>query len=289
MDRPPPIDWPVPDAFPALGPAEVHVWCAWLDAPGVDGPHALATLSAEEKTRAAAFHFAADRRRYVASHVMVREVLAGYLAAESAAKVGVGFHTDAAAVAATIAGVETGDHPVIRAAGLQFLKGPHGKPALAGDALQFNLSHSGALALLAVARDQAVGVDLEQRWEMPDLAIMEERMFTPAALKRQQLLAPGLRLRGFYRRWTQLEAAGKCRGTGLELEKKMTGDEYVAPADPAEGFTGCLACERKPAQIGFFRYLKEVSSALPETTASPSLTLPGLPHRLEGLAPLSFS
>src|SRR3954470_222936 len=80
MDQPPPIDWPVPGAFPALKGNEVHVWCAWLDAPGADGPAAAAVLSGEERARAAAFHFAADRRRYVASHAMLRNVLAGYVA-----------------------------------------------------------------------------------------------------------------------------------------------------------------------------------------------------------------
>jgi 4'-phosphopantetheinyl transferase len=257
MDRTPSIDWPVPGAFPPLASAEVHVWCAWLDAPGADDPAAFALLCAHEQARAAAFHFTTDRRRYVASHAMVRRVLAGYLAPASE---------------------------------LKFIKGPLGKPGLVGEALHFNLSHSGPLALLAVSREQAVGVDLEQRWEMPDLAVLEERMFTPAALRRQQLLAPSPRLRGFYRRWTQLEATGKCRGTGLELEKLIPGPEHLVPADPAEGFTGCLACARMPAQIGFFRYLEEMFlPALPATTASATSILPGLPHRLEGLAPLSSS
>src|SRR5438552_660293 len=41
-------------------------------------------------------------------------------------------------------------------------RGPHGKPQLVGEPLHFNLSHSGALALLAIARDVAVGVDVER-------------------------------------------------------------------------------------------------------------------------------
>ncbi len=283
MDRPPPIDWPVPGAFPALAPADVHVWCAWLDAPGADGPAAFAILSADEQARAGAFHFTADRRRYVAAHAMARQVLAGYL---SAGAVGGVLYPDRGRAFAE-SGYKT--PPTPRAANLQFVKGPHGKPSLVGDALHFNLSHSGPLALLAVARDQAVGVDLEQHGEMPDLAVLEERMFTPEALRHQQRLAPDARLRGFYRQWTQLESVGKCRGSGLELGKMVLGDEHLVSADPAEGFSGCLACTRKPARVGFFRYPSEVSFSLPETTAFPSLILPGLPHRLEGLAPVSFS
>src|SRR5437870_575797 len=83
MEQPPIIDWPVRGTFPALAPGEVHVWCGWLDAPPGDDAPATTVLSAEERTRAAAFHFAADRRRYVAAHAMVRQLLARYLSAES--------------------------------------------------------------------------------------------------------------------------------------------------------------------------------------------------------------
>ena len=258
MDRPPPIAWPVPDAFPALGPAEVHVWCTWLDDPQTSGPQAGASLSADEAARGAAFHFEAGRRRYVAAHAMTRGLLAHYL------------------------DLAPGD--------LAFVAGPSGKPALAGDAgLQFNLSHSGPLALLAVARDQPVGVDVEQRWELPDLALLEERMFTPAALRRQQRLAPEPRLRGFYRRWTQLEAVGKCRGTGLELEAASGGTEHLAPADPADGFTGCVACTRAPTRLEFFQFAQKVQSYRRATTGVTHPIIPGLPHRNPALARLSSS
>jgi 4'-phosphopantetheinyl transferase len=255
MDRSPHLDWPVPDRFPALPAAGVHVWCVWLDDPRL-GESDADMLSAVERARAAAFHFAADRRRYVAAHAALRRLLAGYL----------------------------GTAPST----LAFAAGPSGKPALAGEPeLHFNLSHSGPLALVAVARGLAVGVDVEQRWELPELAVLEERMFTPAARRRQQRLAPEARLRGFYRRWTQLEAVGKCRGTGLELENPLPGAEHLVPADPVEGFTGCLACERLPAAIDFLGYGPGVSSAPPGDTGSPQPTLPGLPHRQKAMARLS--
>jgi 4'-phosphopantetheinyl transferase len=256
MDRTPHLDWPVPGRFPALAAAGVHVWCAWLDDPRLGAAGAVAALSDAERAKAAAFHFETDRRRYVVAHAMVRQLLARYLDAEVAA--------------------------------LAFVTGPSGKPALAGETgLQFNLSHSGPLALFGVARGFAVGVDVEQRWEMPDLAVLEERMFTPAARRRQQRLAPEPRLRGFYRRWTQLEAIGKCRGTGLELENLAPGTEHLTPADPAAGFTGCLACERPPDRVDFLGYAPEVASAPPSDTAPHPQTLPGLPHPRPTLVRLS--
>src|SRR6478609_10153867 len=46
---------------------------------------------------------------------------------------------------------------------IELTGGEHGKPALAGDRplFRFNLSHSGALALIAVAAEREVGVDIE--------------------------------------------------------------------------------------------------------------------------------
>lgn len=256
MSRTPQPDWPVPGEFPALANAHVHVWCAWLDDPRLGGPEADGVLAPVERAKAAAFHFAADRRRYVASHAALRWLLGRY--------------ADTAPSA------------------LAFVPGPDGKPLLAGQLeLHFNLSHSGPLGLIAVSRGLAVGVDVEHRWEMPDIAALEERMFTPAARKRQQRLAPEPRLRGFYRRWTQLEAVGKCRGTGLDLDHATPGNEHLTPADPGKGFTGCLACERPPMRVDFFQFTPEVSSAPPASTGSRPPILPGLPHRQPVPAPLS--
>ena len=73
---------------------------------------------------------------------------------------------------------------------LRFETNPHGKPRLAApaDDLAFNLSHSGSLALVAVA-GREVGVDVER--------IRAKRPV------------------GFYRRWADREARVKCLGTGL--------------------------------------------------------------------------
>lgn len=73
---------------------------------------------------------------------------------------------------------------------LRFETGRHGKPRLAGPAgeLAFNLSHSSALALVAVARRE-VGVDVER--------IRAKRPVD------------------FYRRWADHEARVKCLGSGL--------------------------------------------------------------------------
>src|SRR5438105_4251124 len=47
-------------------------------------------------------------------------------------------------------------------ASLRFRYGPHGKPALEGDAIRFNLSHSHGLSLFAFTRAAEIGIDLER-------------------------------------------------------------------------------------------------------------------------------
>jgi phosphopantetheinyl transferase len=85
---------------------------------------------------------------------------------------------------------------------LRFETGRHGKPRLASpqDELAFNLSHSGSLALVAIARRE-VGVDVER--------IRAKRPVD------------------FYRRWADREARVKCLGTGL------TGPVPPGTAEPA--------------------------------------------------------
>ncbi len=93
-----------------------------------------------------------------------------------------------------------------------------GKPRLAAapERLSFNLSHSGGLALIAIAAGGAsVGVDVERvkpRRDLPRLA----RRWLPAADAEAVAGAPEAeRERAFYAAWTRHEARVKCVGTGL--------------------------------------------------------------------------
>src|SRR6185312_6024838 len=99
---------------------QVDVFWADLDAAASALPRWQALLDSNESTRAARFHFARDRHRYIASHGILRMLLARYLDRAPAA--------------------------------LCFAIGSHGKPALREDELRFNLSHSRHLALFAVSR-----------------------------------------------------------------------------------------------------------------------------------------
>src|SRR5208283_6049638 len=112
---------------------------------------------------------------------------------------------------------------------------------------RFNLSHSRGTALVAVALDVEVGVDVEWIRTHRDWEAIVERFFPPSEAA-AFLAGPGdAREREFFRRWTRLEAMWKAlgvglRGAGSELEGRWTVEELnlgegvaAAVAAPAEG------------------------------------------------------
>ncbi|MFI5232953.1 MAG: 4'-phosphopantetheinyl transferase family protein [Gemmatimonadales bacterium] len=98
---------------------------------------------------------------------------------------------------------------------------PGGKPFLAArDArrrLNFNVSHSGDVLLVALSRTAEVGVDVERVRVVPEWRKIADRMFD--ARTRDQLhadIAAGdAEGDAFVRHWCRLEAAVKATGAGL--------------------------------------------------------------------------
>jgi 4'-phosphopantetheinyl transferase len=92
-----------------------------------------------------------------------------------------------------------------------------GKPALVmpGHPLRFNLSHSGGLALVAVAFGREVGIDVEDMTRTRDFPRLAKRWLAPRVATEIEALAPRRRPAAFYAAWTRHEAAGKCHGAGL--------------------------------------------------------------------------
>jgi 4'-phosphopantetheinyl transferase len=106
---------------------------------------------------------------------------------------------------ATILAGYLGEPPVI-------VTDAHGKPHVAGDRIAFNLSHSEALAIVAVSREGPLGVDLEYRGRPRDTAALARRYFTAAEAA---LVAADPD--AFYRIWTRKEAWVKAQGAGLAI------------------------------------------------------------------------
>jgi 4'-phosphopantetheinyl transferase len=157
----------------------VHVFSVALDRPDAEVGVLGGMLTADELLRAGAKAAEEGRKRAVVTRAAVRALLARYL--------------DAAP-----------DE-------LAFAAGAHGKPRLDPDGpLRFNLSHSGELAMIALARDTEVGIDVEQVRPRADFTRVARRVFTEA--EREAAADSDL---AFYRHWVAKEAFVKATGRGL--------------------------------------------------------------------------
>ncbi|MFD3548476.1 4'-phosphopantetheinyl transferase family protein [Streptomyces sp. NPDC058655] len=171
----------------------VAVWCLDTTLDQVGGhrvDRASAVLDAGERDRAARLVRSGDRHRYLASHLGLRVLLGGFLG-----------------LAPEEVGLVREECPCCG--------GPHGRPAVAGGAVHFSLSHSGDLAYLAFA-GTPVGVDVEG---VPDAAAMTDVINSLHPAETAELAAlpePGRRI-ALGRLWARKEAYLKGTGTGLAL------------------------------------------------------------------------
>ena len=93
-----------------------------------------------------------------------------------------------------------------------------GKPSLAGAAgqkLRFNLSHCEEVALVALHATRRIGVDVELRRALVDVAAISRFVLTPRENEWIVGHAPGAQNIAFLRLWTLKEAALKAVGSGL--------------------------------------------------------------------------
>lgn len=150
-----------------------------------------------------------------------------------------------------------------------------GRPELAPGSLRlgFNLSHSHGLGLLAVARAERVGVDLELIRPMADLLGLARRYFAERELVALEVLEPEARLELFFHIWTSKEAFIKAHGAGVgygldrvEIAWEEEGAPFFRrlaendnPADwslvrlePAVGFPGALVLHGRTRSVHCF-------------------------------------
>ena len=165
-------------------PDVIRLWQWDLDAPGAGDEADRAILSPEERARADRFVVPHGARRFTAGRARMRRILAAV----------VGMPADA----------------------LLLSVGTNGKPLLHG-APEFNLSHSGAVALFALAAFP-VGVDIE-RIRPVDRGVAE-LVFSASEL--EEWGAAGRHEAIFYRGWTRKEAVLKARGGTLAEMKSLS-------------------------------------------------------------------
>ena len=166
---------------------EVHVWNAPLGHDR-DADELALLLQPEERARAAAFAFDPDRRLYVHSHGVLRQILSRYTGRGASELVFEG---------------SGGQKPRLK------------RRADDGD-LHFSLSHSGRLCLIAVSLRSPVGIDVERLRPLPDAPRMARRWFTPAENEALARLSGAAFERAFFGLWTHREAVTKALGENLE-------------------------------------------------------------------------
>jgi 4'-phosphopantetheinyl transferase len=227
--------WCSPGEFPTFSQAAVHVWRVGLDVRGEAVAGLLDLLCAEEREQAHRLRTEDLRRRFIVRRARLRQLLARYLAASPAE--------------------------------IRFDRGAYGKPALpapwSDSRIEFSASHSAEIALVAVGRGRALGVDIERIRPLPDFQDLSRNYFARFEADLLSRLPEAERLAAFFRTWARKEAVLKALGTGLSLGLDQVevsleceparivairGDRVVAAAwhledlPPAPGFAAALAC-----------------------------------------------
>jgi 4'-phosphopantetheinyl transferase len=184
---------------------QAHVWRVSLDADLV-----LPRPTSGERARADRFRDEDRRRQYLQSHAALRSILSRFTKSR-----------------------------------LHFAVTPAGKPYLPGaPELRFNLSHSHEMALVGVAWEVEIGVDVERIRALSDYAAMAERFFPDAEA------AAVTDERDFFRRWTRIEAVVKARGIGLQgIGDETRGEWTIAEIDAGPEYSAAVALPRAGIEI----------------------------------------
>ena len=208
------MERPRADPF-RLAPAEVHCWCIDLDVPPDASARLYPTLAEDERDRVARFRY--QRDRFIVAHGVLRDLLGRYLQ--------------------------------IQPERIRYVVNAFGKPDLSpefGGWLKFNLSHSAGLALVAIAAESDVGVDLEYLRAQSDYPDIARRFFPAAEADRLSAVPQHRYAEAFIGCWTKNEAYLKACGCGLASPANdVIGATRwsVYALQPAPGYVGALVIE----------------------------------------------
>lgn len=211
---------------PELFAGECHIWIVSLQ---MEVDHTV--LSADEVQRCGRLLAPAMQRRFAASRSMLRRLCAAY----------------------------TGITPQE----IRFLYGDYGKPALGNTShrLQFNISHTGELALFAFTTDRPVGIDVE---EIRPVSAFDRTLKDFCSIADQQWIRDGGEIhqsRRFFRCWTRMEARAKLTGEGLDRAWEKTEPDAVESLRiagtefaPAPATVACVAFQGCRPVLSFYRF-----------------------------------
>jgi 4'-phosphopantetheinyl transferase len=219
----------------------VDLWAIWLGASASASRAFREMLSLDEILRADRFAFERLRISFEVSHGVLRILLAQYMGCSPRE--------------------------------LTFTFGPMGKPALCGNSpIQFNMAHSGGLAVYAFLPGCEIGVDIEEMQAIHDFEQIAKHYFCrEEAAQLLSIVDEKQREEAFYRCWTRKESYLKAIGDGLSVPLDQFQVTLLpdSPArfihignqtseaslwtlqhlEPAPGYAGALAYRGSPRNI----------------------------------------
>jgi 4'-phosphopantetheinyl transferase len=189
----------------SLNRKEIHLWCTFLDdIPNSKLLHKYQGLLSEEETqRQEQFIYEADRHQYLISRALLRTSLSRYDISSPPQQ-------------------------------WRFRKNTFGKPEIDNDGhnrpIYFNLSHCHKLMVVAITREQPIGVDVE--WTLQDTSVINiaESYFSEPEIVQLKLLEKSKQQEFFFDLWTLKEAYVKACGKGLSIPFKHFSYQFI-PSD----------------------------------------------------------
>jgi 4'-phosphopantetheinyl transferase len=165
---------------------EVHIWLIEYDSTTPFTIFSTSTLSKEEIIKANRFKRIEHGHAWAFFHTAMRDILSRYVG--------------------------------LPAEVIEFALDPKKKPYIKNkiaSSLNFNLSHSGHFALLAISTLAPIGVDIEVIKEIPDADNVARQFFSKRENGQLAKISKGKFSQNFYQVWTAKEAVIKANGWGM--------------------------------------------------------------------------
>lgn len=200
--------WDPPPRQLSLVDDEVHVWRIELDLSPASLARAYEVLSTDERRRATRYRLSGHRHRFVLARGALRTILGGYLG-EPPAEVRLGLH-------------------------------PSGRPFLHthdDNPIDFNLAHSGKVALVAVTRGRSVGIDIERLRRGFPYERIADRFFADHEVAALREVPIAVRPAAFFACWTRKEAYLKASDRELAMGLPAALSRFSIVSQPGESIS----------------------------------------------------
>ena len=162
---------------------QIHIWI--VDKVRQWSPREEHVLSPREIARADRFQFPQHRERFVSGHCWLRHILGEFIGCP--------------------------------AAQIQFGENEFGKPFVVEPkgTVEFNYSHSQDSCICVATQSRKIGVDIELKRQLDDMASTAATIFDPEDLDSWKKISPNIREDVFFQCWSRKEAVLKAAGVGL--------------------------------------------------------------------------